>query len=103
MMDPQRPTNVKSALNGFLHTSPNFILKFDILVNIAITADIEKAFLMIGIAPEDLHFLWLKNPFDPRSVIIELRFMKLMFGLRPSLQFWIPLFFTICISTRMLT
>jgi len=55
---------------------------FDVLVKfrwqvIALTADIEQAFLMISIAPQDrnvLHFLWLKNPLDAASDIITLRF-----------------------------
>jgi hypothetical protein len=54
---------------------------------IAISADIEKAFLMVGINPRDrdmLRFLWMKNPYDPQSNIISLRFCHLMFGLRPS-------------------
>ena len=59
------------ALSDFWYTGPNFIPRiFDILVKfrsypIALTADIEKAFLMIGIAPENrdkLCVLWLRNP-----------------------------------------
>ena len=81
------------AINDFLYTGPNFIPKlFDILVKfrsypIALTADIEKAFLMIGIAPEDrdkLRFLWLRDPFNLESYFIQFRFTKLMFGLRSS-------------------
>ena len=47
------------SLNDYLHTGPNYIpLLFDVLVRfrsypIAITADIEKAFLIIHIAKED--------------------------------------------------
>ena len=51
------------------------------------TADIEKAFLMIGITPSDrdmLRFLWLQNPHDVESGFMELRFTRLVFGLRPS-------------------
>ena len=47
----------------------------------------EKAFLMIGIAPEDrdkLRFLWLRDPFNLESDLIQICFTKLMFGLRPS-------------------
>ena len=54
---------------------------------VAVTADIEKAFLMIGIRPSDrdmLRFLWLKNPYNVESDALELRFTSLVFGLRPS-------------------
>ena len=42
---------------------------------------------MVGINRNDrdmLRFLWLKNPYDPRSDMFHLRFCRLMFGLRPS-------------------
>ena len=54
---------------------------------IAITADIEKAFLMIGIQENQrnmLRFLWLKDPYVVNSEVIQLRFCRLVFGLRPS-------------------
>ena len=59
------------SLNDCLQTGPNCIPKLlDILVQfrwhgIAITADIEKVFLMIGVDPpnqEFLRFLWVKDP-----------------------------------------
>ena len=53
----------------------------------ALTADIEKAFLMIGITPDDrdmLRFLWMQNPHDVESDIMELRFTHFVFGFRPS-------------------
>ena len=53
----------------------------------AITADIEKAFLMVGIKPEDrdmLRFLWFKGPLAEKPEIHEYRFNRLVFGLRPS-------------------
>ena len=53
----------------------------------AVTADIEKAFLMVEIKPSDrdmLHFLWLKSPHDVKSEVLELRFTCLVFGLWPS-------------------
>ena len=55
------------SLNEFLETGPNFIPHlFDVLVRfrwnpVAISADIEKAFLMVGIDSNDrdmLRFLW---------------------------------------------
>ena len=74
-------------------TGPNLIPKlFDILIRfhwntIAITADIEKAFLMIGINQRDrnlLHFLWLKEPGNVKSEVCHFQFTRLVFGLRPS-------------------
>ena len=81
------------AINDCLETGPNFIPQLiDVLLRfrwnpVAISADIEKAFLMIGIDPQDrdmLRFLWLKNPHEASSELIHLRFCRLMFGLRPS-------------------
>ena len=81
------------SLNDCLRTGPNLIPKlFDVLIKfrwhlVALTADIEKAFLMISISPDDrdmLRFLWLKNPADVASQVLELRFTRLVFGLRPS-------------------
>ncbi len=54
---------------------------------IGLTADIEKAFLMVAINNENrdmLRFLWLKEPTKPNSEIQQLRFTRLVFGLRPS-------------------
>ena len=53
---------------------------------VALTADIEKAFLMISIDPSNrdmLRFLWLKDPGDLSTEILEMRFCRLVFGLRP--------------------
>jgi len=81
------------SLNDCLHTGPNYIpLLFDVLVRfrsytIAITADIEKAFLMIHIAEKDrdsLRFLWFEDPFSCDSRLIQFRFSRLVFGLRPA-------------------
>ena len=49
-------------------------------------ADIEKAFLMVGISETDkdmLRFLWFKDPGDLNSEIEHLRFTRLVFGPRP--------------------
>ena len=54
---------------------------------IAISGDIEKAFLMISIQESHrdmLRFLWLKDPFVLNSEVLHLRFCRLVFGLRPS-------------------
>ena len=81
------------SLNDLLETGPNFIPHlFDVLVrfrwnSVALSADIEKAFLMVGIDPNDrdmLRFLWLQEPDKLNSKIIHLRFRRLVFGLRPS-------------------
>ena len=81
------------SLNDCLQTGPNLIPKlFNILVRfrlhpVVLVADIEKAFLMIGIAEGDrdkLRFLWFENPSDVHSPITQFRFKKLVFGLRPS-------------------
>ena len=81
------------SINDCLLTGPNLIPKlFDILIRfrwntIAITADIEKAFLMIGINHRDrnlLRFLWLKEPGNVNSEVCHFRFTRLVFGLRPS-------------------
>jgi len=54
---------------------------------IAITADIETAFLMIGIVPSDrdvLRFLWFQDPTKLDRPICQFRFTRVVFGLRPS-------------------
>ena len=81
------------SLNDCLQKGPNYIPKlFEVLIRfrchqIAVTADIEKAFLMVGIKESDrdlLRFLWLKTPSTLQSEIVHLRFARLVFGLRPS-------------------
>lgn len=81
------------SLNDCLLTGPNFIPQiFDMLVKfrlnrVGLVADIEKAFLMVGVNEEDrdmLRFLWFKNIKDPDPEIMKLRFCRLVFGLRPS-------------------
>ena len=52
----------------------------------AITADIEKVVLIIGIQENQrnmLRFLWLKDRYVLDSEVIQLRFCRLVFGLRP--------------------
>jgi len=81
------------SLNDCLHKGPNLIPKlFEVLIRfrnhrVALTADVEKAFLMIGIDEADrdmLRFLWPTNPFDVNSTLDHLRFTRLVFGLKPS-------------------
>ena len=92
MVQPSPPERTHS-LNDCLETGPNYTPQlFDTLVNfrwhkIGLTADIEKAFLMVGINETDrdmMRFLWLKDPDDLNSEIVHLRFTCLVFGLRPS-------------------
>ena len=80
------------SLNKFLETGPNFIPRlFDVLVRfrwnpVAISADIEKAFLMVGIDPNDrdmLRFLWPEDPERLNSKIRHLRFCNHL----PTLKF----------------
>ena len=81
------------SLNDCLQKGLNYIPKlFDILIRfrwnyVAITADIEKALLMIRICETDrdvLHFLWLKQPSITTSDVVHLRFTRLVFGLHLS-------------------
>lgn len=67
------------SLNDCLHTGPKLQQSiFDLLQfrthRVGLTADIEKAFLMIGIAEEDrdvLRFLWIDNIASMSSAIVE--------------------------------
>ena len=88
-----KPSGRDHSLNDCLQTGPNYTPQlFDTLVRfrwhkIGLTADIEKAFLMVGINEADkdmLRFLWFNDPGDINSDIIHLRFTRLVFGLRPS-------------------
>ena len=54
---------------------------------VAVTADIEKAFLMIAITEEDrdtLRFFWYKDVFAEHTDIIQLRFARVVFGVTSS-------------------
>ncbi len=88
-----KPPDRDYSLNDCLETGPNFTPQlFDMLIKfrwhkIGLKADIEKAFLMVAINNENrdmLRFLWLKEPTKPNSEIQQLRFTRLVFGLRPS-------------------
>ena len=81
------------SLNDCLHVGDNYIPHiFDMLSKfrwnaVGLTADIEKAFLMVGIKPEDrdmLRFLWFDDPLAVKPKVVEYRFNRLVFGLRPS-------------------
>ena len=71
------------SLNDCLQAGPNYIPKLlHILMQfqwhrIAVTANIVKAFLMIGVNPLDrefLRFLWIKNPCQQPYEVMHLRF-----------------------------
>ena len=81
------------SMNDCLLTGPNLIPKlFNVLIrfrwnSIAVTADIEKALLMISINQSDrdmLRYLLLKDPTDINSEISHFKFTQLVFGLHPS-------------------
>ena len=81
------------SLNERLDEGPNYIPSlFDVLVKfrvhpVALTADVEKAFLQIQIKPDDrdmLLFLWFDDVNSPDPCIVQFPFCRLPFGLRPS-------------------
>jgi hypothetical protein len=81
------------SLNDCLHKGPKFNqLILDILLRfrahrIALTADVEKAFLMVSIAEGDrdvLRFLWVKNIETEPPEVCVLRFTRVVFGVSAS-------------------
>ena len=81
------------SLNDCLYAGPPLTpLIFNILTRfrvhpVAVTADIEKAFLNIAISPEHrdyLRFLWINDPSSEDPHIQVLRFTRVVFGLMSS-------------------
>ena len=81
------------SLNDCLYAGPPFNQSiFDIILrfrchSIALIGDIEKAFLMVGIAEEDrdsLRFLWVKDPNTEPVELVKLRFTRVVFGVTSS-------------------
>jgi len=81
------------SLNDCLHAGPKFEQKImDILLrfrahHIAVTADIEKAFLMVSVVAKDrdvLRFLWFDDVFAEEPDVVELRFTRVVFGVSSS-------------------
>ena len=81
------------SLNDCLHTGPPMLEHIpDILIRfrvnkVAITADIEKAFLMVGIGKEDrdaLRFLWLQDVHGEQPEVVALIFARVVFGVTAS-------------------
>ena len=76
-----------------LYTGPTFgqnildiLLRFR-LYRVAVTADIEKAFLMVSVAEEDrdaLRFLWVEDINSPLPRLVTLRFARVVFGVSSS-------------------
>ena len=81
------------ALNDCLYSGPTFgqnildiLLRFR-LYRVAVTADVEKAFLMVSVAEEDrdvLRFLWVDNISSPLPKLVTLRFARVVFGVSSS-------------------
>ena len=81
------------SLNDCLHTGPKFDQKIlDILLRfrshrVALTADIEKAFLMISVTERDrdvLRFLWIDDISKVNPEVVTLRFARVVFGVSSS-------------------
>ena len=81
------------SLNDCLHTGPslnpllyNILLRFR-LNGIAMTSDIEKAFLNIEVDKRDrdcLRFLWPEDPYNMETAYEVYRFSRVCFGVRAS-------------------
>lgn len=81
------------SLNNCLHVGPKSNQKiFEILLRFrihqfALTADIERAFLMMSVAPEDcdvLRFLWVNNILHSPPEVQVYRFTRVVFGVASS-------------------
>ena len=81
------------SLNDCLQAGPKYNQRvLDILLRfrinrVAVTADIEKAFLMVYVAERDrdvLRFLWVDNPLSDQPNMIKLRFTRVVFGVCSS-------------------
>ena len=81
------------SLNDCLHIGPSLNpLLFDILLRfrvheVALTADIEKAYLNVEIDPEHrnfVRFLWVEDPNKENPEVMVLRFSRVVFGVNSS-------------------
>ena len=81
------------SLNVCLHVGPKFnqrileILRRFRLSPVIVAADIEKAFLIVGIKERDrdvLRFLWIKDPNQRPPEVCAYRFTRVMFGVACS-------------------
>ena len=82
-----------SSLNECLHAGPKFDQKIlDLLLRfrvhrVALTADIERAFLMIAVSETDkdvLRFLWVEDITEDEPEPVALRFTRVVFGVSSS-------------------
>ena len=81
------------ALNDCVYTGPPLTENiFDVLLRfrvnqVALTGDVEKAFLMVRMTEEDrdvLRFLWVDDIDKPSPEIVVLRFTRVVFGVSSS-------------------
>ena len=81
------------SLNDCLYKGPHLTpLLYDILLRfrshvVALTSDIEKAFLQINVNENDrdyLRFLWFDNIFSDQPKIVRNRFARVVFGVTSS-------------------
>lgn len=77
------------SLNDLLHTGPSLVAGLhQVLLRLrlhgyATLCDVEKAFLIIKLHPDDRNvtrFLWFENPTDSNSKIVTYRFTVALFG-----------------------
>ena len=81
------------SVNDLLEVGPNLnpeilevLLRFR-LHKIGWTADVTKAFLQIALKEEDqetIRFLWVEDPDNPESLIVEYTWLRVPFGLSCS-------------------
>ena len=78
------------SLNECLHTGPSLLPTItDILLRfryhrVALVADIEKAFHMLGVSDQDkdsLRFLWVNDSYSEDPELFVFRFLRVIFGL----------------------
>jgi hypothetical protein len=81
------------SLNECLHSGPKFDQRIlDLLIRfrmhrVALIADIEKAFLMVSVAPEDrdvLRFFWIDDISKEPPDVLTFRFTRVVFGVTAS-------------------
>ena len=91
--DASAKSDGNPSLNECLHVGPKFSQKIlDILVRfrshrVAVTADIEKAFLMVSVRESDrdaLRFLWAHDAKEDPPKVRPLRFTRVVFGVSSS-------------------
>ena len=91
--DASAKTGHSPSLNDCLQKGPEFNqLIFDLLVRfrsykIALTADLEKAFLMVSVEEADrdvLRFIWVDDPFTDSPNLKTYRFTRVVVGVSSS-------------------